>query len=428
MRLDIKNVGKIKKASVELQGITVIAGVNDTGKSTVGKALYTIFNAHYMKDKRINNERTRSVVQIIENLENEISGNVFSISDYTPQANILVNNRQLHNYSAVKSFIMKNVINNIEKGEHNIDVNQELEKAAGKILDRLLIDDEVIFDSMVNDIAKAEFVSEIKNFYSDSEESFISLEIRGLKSTILLDGAGGIACRGTLGNLRTEALYVDNPSVIDDIKRKAFPYRPFWRMNDNDHREKLILHLLNNKRENVVDGVLANEKMAEILDLLSQTADGNIRVSDDSRGVQYCTNDGKSIDINSVSAGLKTFVLIKTLILNGVIETNGTVILDEPEIHLHPEWQLVFARLIVLLNKVYHLNILLNTHSPYFLRAIEVFSEQYGVEKNCKYYLSEAEKKCTEIFDVTSNRDVIYAKLAAPLQRIENERWKNVEC
>ena len=44
MRIKISNIGKIKEADVTINGITVIAGENNTGKSTVGKALYAIFN------------------------------------------------------------------------------------------------------------------------------------------------------------------------------------------------------------------------------------------------------------------------------------------------------------------------------------------------------------------------------------------------
>ena len=36
MKLTLKNIGKIGTASVEINGITVIAGENNTGKSTVG--------------------------------------------------------------------------------------------------------------------------------------------------------------------------------------------------------------------------------------------------------------------------------------------------------------------------------------------------------------------------------------------------------
>ncbi len=40
MELQLKNIGMIKEAIVKIDGLTVIAGENDTGKSTLGKALF----------------------------------------------------------------------------------------------------------------------------------------------------------------------------------------------------------------------------------------------------------------------------------------------------------------------------------------------------------------------------------------------------
>ncbi|MBW5393834.1 ATP-binding protein, partial [Brachyspira hampsonii] len=42
MELQLRNIGMIKEADVILDGLTLIAGENDTGKSTVGKALYAV--------------------------------------------------------------------------------------------------------------------------------------------------------------------------------------------------------------------------------------------------------------------------------------------------------------------------------------------------------------------------------------------------
>lgn len=111
--------------------------------------------------------------------------------------------------------------------------------------------------------------------------------------------------------------------------------------------------------------------------------------------------------------------------VNGTIEPNGAIILDEPEIHLHPEWQLLFAELIVLIQKEFGVHILLNTHSPYFLRAIQVYSATHGIADICKYYLSEVVNEYATLTDVTENIEQIYAKLARPLQKLEDERWKD---
>ena len=45
MQLRLQHINKIKKAEITLKGLTVIAGANDTGKSTVGKVLFTIIKA-----------------------------------------------------------------------------------------------------------------------------------------------------------------------------------------------------------------------------------------------------------------------------------------------------------------------------------------------------------------------------------------------
>ena len=45
MKLRIKNFAKISEADIDIDGITIIAGNNNTGKSTIGKILDSVFNA-----------------------------------------------------------------------------------------------------------------------------------------------------------------------------------------------------------------------------------------------------------------------------------------------------------------------------------------------------------------------------------------------
>ena len=45
MKLRIRNVAKIEEADLELNGITIIAGNNNTGKSTIGKIVFSLFNS-----------------------------------------------------------------------------------------------------------------------------------------------------------------------------------------------------------------------------------------------------------------------------------------------------------------------------------------------------------------------------------------------
>ena len=42
MRLELKSIGIIKEADVKIDGLTVVAGKNDSGKSTISKILYSM--------------------------------------------------------------------------------------------------------------------------------------------------------------------------------------------------------------------------------------------------------------------------------------------------------------------------------------------------------------------------------------------------
>ena len=65
MKLSLRNIGKLREADVEINGITVIAGENNTGKSTVGKALFSVFNGFYDVKRRIKEEKARAVARIL---------------------------------------------------------------------------------------------------------------------------------------------------------------------------------------------------------------------------------------------------------------------------------------------------------------------------------------------------------------------------
>lgn len=62
MQLNISHVGKIEKAEIVIDGITVIAGENNAGKSTIGKSLFAIFNSMNNMDEKIAQEKKIELV------------------------------------------------------------------------------------------------------------------------------------------------------------------------------------------------------------------------------------------------------------------------------------------------------------------------------------------------------------------------------
>ena len=69
------------------------------------------------------------------------------------------------------------------------------------------------------------------------------------------------------------------------------------------------------------------------------------------------------------------------------IKANTVLILDEPEVHLHPEWQFVLGEIINLISKEMGIKILVTTHSSLFLESLELHGRKYNLKNN--YYYCE---------------------------------------
>ena len=53
MELQIKNIGMIRSAELNVDGISVVTGNNDSGKSTIGKALFSLCHGIQSYEKKI---------------------------------------------------------------------------------------------------------------------------------------------------------------------------------------------------------------------------------------------------------------------------------------------------------------------------------------------------------------------------------------
>ena len=423
MILTLKNIGKIKEAKVEIKGITVIAGANDTGKRTVGKALFSIFNSFYQIEKKIKKERLQSIEKVLKLIfRNSRQPSLFDYKyNFKDMAKEFVENIEIYKNAndKIKYKIMEYYQNNDFKNKKMIIDDDKLNELIERLNATLLVSDTDIIKSDMEKKINAEFNSQVNNIFSN-EKGEIKLIIQDEAMIVTISNNLVINIENTV-NLQTEAIYMDDPFIIDEINEQ----NNFNRLDD-DHRSHLKSKLSNRNIDiNLVDEIVTKNKFSKIYNKLSSVCGGDVvKTKSNVTGYKKAGSD-KILDIRNLSTGLKTFVILKKLLTNGVLDYNGTIILDEPEIHLHPEWQLLFAELIVLIQKEFGMHILLNTHSPYFLDAIDVYSNKYNISDKCKYYLAYNENEFSYIEDVTNNLEVIYDKLAKPLQNLENERYSN---
>ncbi|EEG95797.1 hypothetical protein ROSEINA2194_00321 [Roseburia inulinivorans DSM 16841] len=425
MRLILENVGKVQEADIKLDGITLIAGENNTGKSTVGKMLFCIFESFYKIERQISQERINTIGRHIANFYHETfnrAGRKYSVHDLAAE---FVHNKE--QYVGDSRIIRKAIENFFENREINFDAiayQDTLEQLADKIYSVLFIEDTEIRRAILQRTLDSEFGMKIGFLNNESNYSKIQLEIRNSKIEFEVINNENINIIQDM-SLNKEIIYIDDPFVLDDLQ-DLLPYRSVYGLNHRDSLLDKIVRVKDTRDFGALDEILVNKKLERIFETMNGICDGDLTVSEDGGNYSYRTSElNGTLEMSNLSTGIKSFIILKTLLRNGSINDNGVVILDEPEIHLHPEWQLKFAEVIVLIQKEFGVNILLNTHSPYFLNAIEVYVKKYGIEKKCKFYLTDDNEGRTNIKDVTDQTELIYEKLARPLQDLENLEYSD---
>lgn len=414
MILKIENFAKIQNAEVIIDGITVIAGENNTGKSTIGKILYSIYASYYNIEHKIYSQKRDLIVS-------KLFRYVVNIKEDISNLNINMNlcksiaEKILDSYKDISD--INKFISDLMSKEFNISLNNpDFDKIILEIQEVLCIDNNIVELSIVNNIFNSEFNSQINHTNFKDKEASVELKIKDKFLSFKFKNNKIEDIKKTI-NLFVNPIYIDNPFMLDELSDKRISHRT------HVHHKKDFANKLENSNltNNSVNQTLTESKLSKIINKLSNITNGSFSNINDELKFNI-SGLNEPLNLANLSTGLKTFVIIKRLMENGYLEENGLIILDEPEIHLHPEWQLILAEIIVLLNKEFSINIIVNTHSPYFLNAIEVFSAKHKISDKCNYYLAESDDCDTtlsNIIDVTNNTSDIYTKLASPLQMLE---------
>ena len=412
MKLKISNFAKIEKADINIDGITVICGDNDTGKSTIGKILFSIFNYDNFKKVRIRNDFRRKLYQSLIRyiFKNEIEhhyvvimDNIFNNIDY--QYNDIKKDKL---YNILKKNIPDRIINDIS--------DETIYKAVDDILKVMSISEDKLKFQIMSDYFGNIFEYQINNLFNKNGNAELELEIKNQKMNIEFKNDECVKFESDF-NIIHNAFYIDNPFIINYINGDID--------TDNFILEKTIHDFVSADNKNVFDSVKNKEILEKVYDVLNSVMNAKIINKDDDLYLHYNENDIE-IKLGNLSAGLKSFVIIKRLLENGSLNEKDVLILDEPEIHLHPKWQLIYAELIVLLQKYFNLTITITTHSHYFLEAINRFSKRHNIYERVNFYITElSENQSNVIFkNVNDNLNIIYKKMYEPLEILKNMRYE----
>lgn len=427
MKLKIKNLAKIKSADIIVDGITVIAGENNTGKSTVGKTLFALFNSISDIEYKINKQRVKEIEESCRAFlrNNIIAGdgqrNIFPRIHMTARnlaakiSHMLVEEDEIEPGEVCET--VTRMLRNLENHVEQLDRGELVDGITEKIMEILNLPAPVIIQEILSRFFDQVFYGQINTLEESVGETELELEVKGKKFKVAFDH-NECSHYFTEFTILNNAIYIDNPFVVDQLEG--------W--NELNAMEQHLKELLTDgPAEDIMDGiigsVLAKEKMSEIYRVLGEVVEGQIVEKEDEF---YLEEEGlqKPVSVSNLSTGLKSFVIIKMLVEKGLIREKDVLILDEPEIHLHPQWQVAYAEVIVLLQKYFDLCVVVTTHSPYFLDAINLFSIKHGSDKKVNYYLASLKNGSAEMECVTGDIDMIYKKMSSPIQMLDTLRYE----
>lgn len=334
MRLELENIGIIKKADISINGLTVIAGENDSGKSTVGKILYALiktikWSSNIHGTNIISDKYCNTFNKYINSLfKSQISDDGKVSFDYDDELfTLTLKNNLCHSFEASETY------SNIEP----------------KTTTPLFIDSPYVWNIMPS-----------------------------LK---------------TIRNLESHGNDVDF-EVLETLKDLYFALT--IKLKESDEKIKVNI-------DSIINGNFQENNLGDFV----------------------FKRDDKNIELINTAMGIKYFGILQVLSDKNHFYAGQILILDEPEVHLHPKWQLKLAEVIVYLVEK-GVKVVVNSHSPYMIEALQKFGELAEITSD--FYLAE-NGVIGKIEDSNSRTlSEIFEKLSEPydvFEKMQSDRLKN---
>lgn len=425
--LSLKDFGPINKAKIDIGKITVIGGQNSTGKSTSSKMVYSFLKSNSSKRRELAIDTVvKQIIRLLFDL-NDYASNTSrrsdSIEDYDPDEifSLLKDldpsstdfSSQLEVYDKIKELYKNLDLRPAFKAdiEESIDKIDNLIKTVNENTDSL-------YSSLMRKLLKSEFstnkfngVAQLCGSYKESDFDFlIDFSDSDLNSDDSFESEGWFSIH--------DVFYFDSFSILDLPQRSG--------LQNSDHVKFLAMNLREESNESgeAFDEKL-NEPIIKIENKINELIGGEFIY--DNGELSYVPKDGTPCLMKNTASGIKQIGTIQLLLANRKLKENSCLIIDEPEVNLHPEWQVKFAGILVLISASLDILVYINTHSPLFIEAIDAFSEFYGLADQTNYYLTELEEG-TGKFNINKieHEDLylIYDDLGKPYGHIDEIRME----
>lgn len=396
-KFSIKDYHAIKYADIKINGISVLAGENGCGKSTLLRWL------HY-------------VVKVLNEYEGMVYDNASRKAASISYAIDRVLGQFLNINAALGYEIHKLLRRRFFTDSDLQKTKQNLEKVVNILKDSCL-------NGKLEHISDEDFarISDFLELNGSASEDFDSHDISSIMEYYISDSLKNI--EEDIKN-QTQNRTWDNFSkyltgILDPEVEGNFIDLNFHISEDNvmlfyDNLFRLPLNLTHSilvKTDRIVGDVTSNrinddtqswlydihasdvsnaKKVTRVIEKIIQ---GKVISEEDKithdNELKFNRADGLDIYLKAAATGIISFSYILRLLENGWIDDKTLLIIDEPEAHLHPQWIVEYARMLILINKYIGTKIVLASHNPDMVAAIHSIATREGVIDNTNFYIAE---------------------------------------
>ncbi|MCM1066642.1 MAG: ATP-binding protein [Muribaculaceae bacterium] len=423
---ELNDYHAVKKACITIDGLTVLSGINGSGKSTVARWLHNIVKILNEYDSMVEQEA-------IEELQMFMSG-------------------------------MRRVVNNLGSPEDNREMffisNELSERAPSSIVETSDIFSRVleIVRRVMTDYADSgknlsEF-SRYENFLltkidnSNNIYDYITEVVSNLNNYFktLLDSTFSKKTDRNIRNFAEKVATICNRDIDNSDINIGFSEDGTELITDTEFKQPLNLsrviyintQTLGNALSPFSDTDLSKmlhtgrgtttAEASAISRLIRNVIGGDVKVEKSTKSIArsrktytFVDIGGESFDLRAAATGIISFSYILQLLSNGWIDGETLLIIDEPESHLHPQWIVDYARVLVLLCKVLGTKVLISSHNPDMVSAIETIASREEIIDKTNFYLAEKDSDGSPRYtfqDLGNNIERIFDSFNIAIDRI----------
>jgi len=411
LSLHVENYKAIRQADVELADLTVLAGVNASGKSTIARLFHRLvcIEANYER-YAVQVATERFVGQVLEPLRKAVKR-----ADTRLYKSLRLIADRIFQESS-KDF--GQTLNGVR---HEIDELYQL-PSTQKVLSDLRLLEALDRREMlpwqkrykVSDLGVRRW---IEQSLEEAKSSYDEMMSRGEGSVAMFlavpfPGDSFDVLEAMLFRSKETVLrFTDSNVTVCDSSHPTLPFKPIFSPRQSLYIARPAVDFPSVSPTKVVLNGIEYERprqKAGLSDLrLEELMGGSVNLPDDTTddvsGDQWLFTLGGQgqIPISQCADGMKSMSALLMLDKCGLLqpESDSLLIIDEPEVHLHPQWVVEMARILVHLAKRRKVRVLVTTHSPDMVYALRDFVENESFGSNARFYLAKESETQKGQFD-----------------------------